>query len=212
MTPLVHVLLGVLIGVSVSVPVGAVAVMTAQRAVHHGFAAALAAGAGATAADSLFAVAAAYGVTAISDQIERHGTVLQILGGALLLIYGWRIVRAAHPVAVGAGRSGRGGINAFASAFALAVTNPGAVLAFAVLFSALGPYAPEEGDHAGALALVAGVALGSLLWWTILAAVIVSHRHRLPGNWLYRVNRWSGFGLAVFGILILAQLVLRLSV
>ncbi|MGQ7792375.1 LysE family translocator [Faunimonas sp. B44] len=212
MSPLIHVLLGALIGLAVSIPVGSVAILTAERALHHGFAAALVTASGGALADTIFAAIAAFGVTAISDEIQEHSVMLQLIGSAVLVFVGWRMARRAQRLRVPGTASKRQGFGAFAGAFMLTITNPGALLGSAVLFSSLGHYAPEEGDLMAALSLVIGVALGCAAWWTVVAGTIVTHRHRLAEDWLNRLSHWAGYVLIGFAVLILAQLGLRLSV
>ncbi|MYZ48156.1 LysE family translocator [Propylenella binzhouense] len=206
MSALIHVLIGFLIGIAVSIPVGAVAIMTAERAVHRGFAAAMAAGTGGALADTVFAAVAAFGVSAISDELEDHAVLLQIVGAALLVAVGWRIARRHSRLRGPGAAGGRSAVGAFLGAFTLTITNPGALLGSAVLFSALGPLAPEEGDIGAALTLVLGVAIGCLCWWTLVATTIATHRHRLPEDWLNRLSHWAGFALIGFAALILLQL------
>lgn len=58
---------GILIGLLFGIPVGAVGTMAAQRAFSHGFGAGLKTGLGSSAADCLYAVCGAFGLTFVSD-------------------------------------------------------------------------------------------------------------------------------------------------
>lgn len=208
MTSFGYMLLGFFVGLAVSMPVGAVAVMAARRAFQRGFSAGISPGLGAAAADTMFAAAAAWGIAAIDDTLNQYADPLQIVGGALLLAYGWNIIIHADRLPRGPEPSKRNALQAAAAGFALTITNPGAVLGFAALFTLLGDLTPETGNVLGVFALVIGVAAGALAWWTTLAGLVARLRHRMAEDWLVRINRGAGVGLAGFGAAILLRLVL----
>lgn len=87
---------GMIIGLVTSAPIGPVNVLAIRRAVHYGFLPGLIAGFGAVLADGVFATAAAFGVTAISEFVERHEFYIQTIGGLLLIIFGIVVFRS-HP-------------------------------------------------------------------------------------------------------------------
>jgi threonine/homoserine/homoserine lactone efflux protein len=202
--------LGFFVGFAVSMPVGAVAVMCARRAFQRGFLAGISPGVGAALADTLFALVAAFGITAVAGTMQAYSEYLQIGGGLLLIVYGWRIVSHADKVPAGPPPSKRNAVQAAMMGLALTLTNPGAVLGFAVLFSLLGDLVPAHGDIPGIFLLVVGVSLGAMAWWSLLAGMIASLRGRMPENWLVQVNRGAGVALMGFGGAILLRLLLRL--
>ena len=208
MTALGYILLGFFVGLAVSMPVGAVAVMSARRAFQRGFAAGLSPGIGAALADTMFATIAAFGIAAVADDLRHYADMLQVVGGTLLLVYGWNIVVHAKRLPSGPSPSGRNAVQAAAAAFALTVTNPGAVLGFAALFTLLGDLTPESGNVLGVFALVIGVAAGALAWWMTLAGLVSVLRQRMAEEWLVQVNQCAGVALAGFGAVILLRLVL----
>jgi putative LysE/RhtB family amino acid efflux pump len=72
---------------------------------------------------------------------------------------------------------------------------------FAAMFASLGLAEAQAGTAASALAVVAGVGLGSAGWW-VLFAVVVS---RLRGPVFVWVNWVSGALIAGFGLWALAR-------
>jgi len=56
------------------------------------------------------------------------------------------------------------------------------------------------GDASQAVALVAGVVLGSTLWWIVLTGAVSRLRSRVTPRVLQAVNLLSGVLLAAFGI------------
>jgi threonine/homoserine/homoserine lactone efflux protein len=208
MTAIGYILLGFFVGMAVSMPVGAVAVMSARRAFQRGFAAGLSPGMGAALADTMFAAIAAFGIATIADELRHYADVLQVVGGALLVAYGWNIVAHAERLPSGPPPSKRNAAQAAAAGFLLTITNPGAVLGFAALFTLLGDVTPESGNVFGVFALVIGVAAGALTWWTILAGLVGVLRRRMRESLLVQINRGAGVALAGFGAAILLRLVL----
>ncbi len=66
--------------------------MLAQRAFSHGFGAGLKTGLGSSAADCLYAVCGAFGITFVSDFLLKYQTVIHAVGGALILAMGVRLI------------------------------------------------------------------------------------------------------------------------
>jgi threonine/homoserine/homoserine lactone efflux protein len=107
---------------------------------------------------------------------------------------------------VAASAKGRGLGSAYASTFLLTLTNPTTILSFVAVFAGLG-LASAGGDARAAATLVAGVFLGSAVWWLILSTGVSLFRERLDLAGLLWVNRISGTIIAGFGLLALASLV-----
>lgn len=205
------VLLGVAIGFIAAAPVGPVNIMTMQRVLRHGFLAGVIAALGSVVADAMFAAAAAFGLSAVGDFFEGHARTIQVVGGVFLILFGLRIVLS-HPHFNPDYVERKDGIlSGMAGAFALTITNPGALFGFLALFSALGDWAPEPGDWLGAGELVLGVIGGSFFWWLMIAALVAKLRDHLDDHWLERVNWFAGGLLITFGLLILARLGLIVS-
>lgn len=200
--------LGFGIGVLVAVPVGPVNVLTIQRSFRFGFVSGLAAGAGSSVADTIFAAVIAFGLTAVSTFVEGHSVVIQIVGGVLVILFGLRILRSHPHLTLDVPTTSTGMVRAFATGFFMTITNPGAMLGFIGLFGALGDIAPGEGDWVGTAELVLGVALGTLAWWTTVAGVVSRVRERFTEGTLARINLVAGTILIGFGGVILGRLAL----
>lgn len=200
---------GVAIGIGVNAPVGPVNVMCIHRAVRNGPASAMAAGAGAFVADVLFAGLAAFGVTAISTFIEGHLAVIKVLGGAILIAFGVKLLYAPRSSAQGPANDSTLSLfkAAFAS-FALTVTNPAVLLGFFAIFGGLAGIGEKTGDYATAALLTLGVAIGSAAWWLGLSTGASRLREHIAENWLGRLNAVSGGGLALFGLAVLLSVAL----
>lgn len=214
MAILEYVLIGYLVGIVMTAPVGPVNVMAIQRAVRSGFHHGVYVGLGAVVADTIYAAAAIFGVSAITQFIDGQLRLIEIVGGALLIIFGLKIWHT-HPHLNGNGNgNGDEGEHGFlgeaAAAFFMAITNPGTIFAFISIFGVLGDYRPAHGNHFGALMMVAGVSAGATSWWITVSALVSHFKARIDDQWLGRANHIAGFVLMVFGALIYAKLVIDL--
>ncbi|WP_029060147.1 LysE family translocator [Stappia stellulata] len=201
-------LIGVAIGVATSAPVGPVNVAAIQRAFRYGFLPGLVAGSGAVLADGIYAGFAAFGITAVSDFVERHSGLIQIAGGMLVILFGARVL-AAQPHFTEDDGPPTGLWAGMVTGFAITITNPGVVLGFLAIFGSLGKWAPDPGNYAGASAMVAGVVAGATGWWVFISAVVSRLRTRMTERWLVGINRASGGLLILFGLAIFAHLLLE---
>lgn len=200
------ILLGVAIGFIAAAPVGPVNVMAMQRAFRRGFIPGVITGTGSVIADAMFAAAAAFGLTAVGDFFEGHARTIQVVGGVILILFGLRIVLSHPHINAVDGERSQGTLSGMAAAFALTITNPGALLGFLALFGTLGEWAPEPGDWLAASELVLGVAAGCLLWWVMISAIVARLRVHLDDHWLERLNWVAGGLLTALGTVILIRL------
>lgn len=191
-----------LIGLSIAAPVGQIGVLAIQRTLQFGPGAGLATGLGAAAADALYGAIGAFGITVLIGWLVGHKTQFALVGSMLLLGMAWRIARrpaaARHTGDAGA----RAGLRFFAGTFVLTLSNPTTILAFLAVFGAIAGRAAV----ASPWLMVAGVLVGSALWWLLLAAVVGRLRTRFDARWQHRVNLASATLLAGFALWQLSHL------
>jgi threonine/homoserine/homoserine lactone efflux protein len=190
-----------LIGLSIAAPVGQIGVLAIQRTLDHGRAAGLATGLGAAFADAVYG---AFGVTGLIAWLLGLRLWLGLVGGGFLLFLAWRI--GTQPVVRGGGAHPQAGtlLRYVSGTFVLTLSNPTTVLSFMAVFGALAGRAPA----ASPWAMVAGVLVGSALWWLILATGVGWLRDRFDERWQRGVNLASAALLAGLGLWQLGHLVL----
>ena len=189
---------GILIGLIFGVPVGAVGAMTVQRTWEHGIRAGLFTGMGSSVADCIYAGIGAFGLTMVSDFLLEYQTVIHLVGGAIVLFLGIRLLlRKGEEVGVPA-VSGKWKM--FLSSFAVGITNPAAILTFLFAFSWFGI---TEGSASGkGWLVVLGVFMGTYLWWGGLSAAVALARKKKRTGSFQKMNRIFGTVLSLFGILV----------
>src|SRR5438477_9482083 len=167
---------GLVLGFAIAAPVGPIGVLCIRRSLADGQAAGLATGLGAATADTLYGCVAAFGLTAVSDYLLKQRLWLGLIGGLFLCYLGVRtfLTKTSESPAV-ANRSGLAG--AYFSTFLLTVTNPMTILSFVAVFAGLG--LATSSNYLSAALLVAGVFVGSGLWWLLLSGGAALFRSRI---------------------------------
>jgi len=207
---------GLVIGLIVAVPIGPVNLICIRRTLAFGPSNGFMAGLGAAAGDGVFAIVTGFGLTAVSQLIEGFSVPLEMAVGALLLFFGWHTfftnphLRDADKLVYR--QNGTGSLaGAMASTFALTITNPATLLAFAGLIAGFGGLAgAREPSFVSAAFVVAGVIGGSTAWWLTLTTVVGLFHARIDDAVMHVINRVSVFLIASFGVAVLTHLLLKM--
>ncbi|WP_417676136.1 LysE family translocator [Roseibium sp.] len=199
-------LIGFVIGVITTAPVGPVNIMAIQHAAQQGFRQGLYVGLGAVVADAIYAAAAIFGVSAVTRFVEGQFDLIKTAGAILLIVFGLKIMNTHPHLEREDGSRIKGLWREATAAFFMVLTNPGVVLAYVAIIGGLGKWRPQPGDHSGALAMVLGVALGAASWWALLSAIVTRFSEKMDDHWLDRANRIAGYILIAFGLVIGADL------
>jgi threonine/homoserine/homoserine lactone efflux protein len=188
---------GVAVGIVIALPVGPVGVLCVRRTLFEGPTFGFISGLGAATADTIFGIIAGFGLSIGRDFMLRYQDWFGAAGGVFLLYVGIKaLLQAAdaEPEPV----EDEALLAAYASTFALTVTNPITILAFAGIFAKVG--VSEGAGYWDTAMLVAGVFLGSLLWWLGLSFGIAGLRRVTGTVHLIWLNRISGGILTASGL------------
>lgn len=195
---------GMLLGFSIAAPVGPIGILCIRRTLQYGRFSGLFSGLGAALADTIYAIIAAFGLTFVSDFLLAGQYWLHLIGGAFLLYLGIKtgLTKPTEKVQLPSHKSL---LNDFVSTFLLTITNPMTILAFLAIFAGFG-LTSVQGNYADASALVAGVFIGSAIWWLILSEGVTLFRRKVSQKVMLWINRIAGLIIAVFGIWVLLSL------
>jgi threonine/homoserine/homoserine lactone efflux protein len=186
------------IGVAVAAPVGPMSVLCMRRTLTKGWQRGFSTGLGIATGDGAYAFVAALGLAGVSRFMLLYDKPLHFAAGLFLLYLGLRMFlnRSDQPSqpdrAVGWFKP------AYVSALFLTLTNPPTIVSFAAIFTVLAP--PAGFDLQTALLTVAGVFLGSSLWWLLLTLAISLVRHIIGPRTRHWINGISSAVLGFFGI------------
>ena len=193
---------GILIGIVFGVPVGAVGAMTVQRAYAGGFRAGMLSGLGSSAADCLYASVGAFSLTVISDFLLRWQQPIRLGGGALIAVLGIAMMVRNPQIAVAQVSAPRRGINMLLTSFFMGLANPAAIVTFLLAFSGFGAEVQTVWDGIG---LVAGVGLGTAVWWAALSGAVTRLKSRTNQRILPTLSRICGALMLAFGCIMFFQ-------
>lgn len=189
------------IGIAVAAPVGPMSLLCMRRTLAQGWRQGMAVGLGIAAGDATYGLVAGLGLAGVSAFMLAHQKPLHLAAGLVLVWLGLRTWRqAARAGEVAPADAAVGGLaRTCGGALLLTLTNPMTIVMFAAVLAAL---APKGGmSPAGALATVAGVFLGSLLWWCGVVGAVAAFRHAIGPKVRAWIDRATGIFLAGFGLL-----------
>jgi threonine/homoserine/homoserine lactone efflux protein len=203
---------GVVMGLIAAVPIGPVNLICIRRTFAFGPVNGFMSGLGAALGDGIFAAITGFGLTWVAQLIEGYAPVIELIGGAMLVWFGWRTFIAPPMTKMedGAPEGATNLARAMLSTFALTVTNPATLLAFTAMFASLGGLAGGAGSFGDASFVVAGVVGGSAGWWLILTTVIGLFHAKIDEKAMKAINKGSGALVAIFGLVVLVHLALKL--
>jgi threonine/homoserine/homoserine lactone efflux protein len=181
---------GFVLGFSIAAPVGPIGVLCINRTLTRGALIGFASGLGAACADAIYGALAVSGISAINNLLASATVILRVVGGAYLLWLAYSIWMTPPQNKESTASVTESTIaGAFASTFGLTLTNPITILSFAAIVSAIGINAGKE--TSSALLLIAGVFVGSALWWLILSGGTGMVAKKLSGQLIAYINRIS---------------------
>ena len=196
------------VGIAVAAPVGPVGVLCIQRTLRGGVAFGLASGFGVATADGLYAALAALGLAVVTQAVAALQVPLAVTGGVLMVVLAYRAwAQPGQRCEAALEPTTRGLAATYGSALVLTLANPATIISFAAIMAGLGAAVADPGDGP---VFVAGIALGSLAWWTLLAFAVGYARAKAPQvlvNWAGRV---SALILGVAGVAVSASAMLRI--
>ena len=192
------------IGFVAAATLGPIALLIIQRTLKDGWKVGAASGFGVALADSLFGLAGALGLAALTKLLVDNQFWIRLVGGGILVYLGIKAVWSAgqekqaaeERKALPAGLAGSAG-----SIFLLTLTNPMTIMFFSATYVGLasGEDFQAQLSAAGVLAFAGGVLLGSFSWWVILTGIVAAARQRFRLERLAWLTRASGVLIAGLG-------------
>ena len=196
---------GLAIGALISAPMGPIGMLIIQRTLSKGRWPAFFTGIGAALSDLFYCLLAGFGLSFITDVIERHQFALQVFGSIVLAAFGLFLFRKNPTRSLKTAEvDGRSYWSDFISGFFLTVSNP------LILFFIIGLFARfnfilteyEIFHYVWAYLTILG---GALVWWYLVTFLVSKLRSRFNVRSLWLVNRIVGsilIAMAVIGVLL----------
>ncbi len=204
MIPAIEMLLkGIILGLTVSMPLGPLGIVLINRTIKRGILAGLFSGLGLAAADTLLAILSGIGYAVIMAFIKEERFIISILAGLIIIGVGLKVLLS-NPV-----RDFRNREKAnktlwrdFYSAFVFSVSNPYTIFIFVAFYSGVhinGNVRPELVPFF----LIPGVFIGAIAWWFFLGYFVSRFKKRIRLRLIVRVNLVAGIVIIVIGAIVL---------
>ena len=209
-----YTLRGFALGLAIAAPVGPIGVLCIRRTLADGRLIGFVTGLGAATADAFYGALAAFGVSLVPLLLSGARLWIHVIGAVFIVWLGVRTMLAKPTAPAKSGDTPNAGLtpearggwrltSAWLTTLGLTLTNPTTIISFAAVFAGAG-LASASAPVAIASATVAGVFLGSALWWLILSFGVSLARSRLTASAMRWINCVSGvtlLGFAAYALL-----------
>jgi threonine/homoserine/homoserine lactone efflux protein len=200
---LIFIIKGIIIGISVSAPLGPIGVLCIQRTLNKGFKSGFISGFGAAVADIIYAVIAGFSITFISDFLIENQTYFRIIGGLFLIFIGYRIFSSNPAAQIRKLRTrGNNYYRDFLTSFLVTVSNPITILAFGAIFASFNLIDKETGSIP-IVVLILAIFSGAILWWLCLILIVTIFKQRIRLRNLLWINRITGILIIIFALVVI---------
>lgn len=188
---------GIIIGLTLAVPVGPISLLCIQRTIADGRFHGIISGLGVSTADSFYAAITVLGLTVVSGLIITQQFLFRFLAGVILILIGIRIFMSV-PAGVSEKSEHETYLKDYLSMVAIAVANPLTLVFLLVILPGFGVVIHGT-TFLPATEFVAGFFFGSAVWWVLLCGSVGSVRSRISVKNLGLINRVSGLLISCFG-------------
>jgi threonine/homoserine/homoserine lactone efflux protein len=197
---------GVLLGFTVSMPLGPVSIILINRTIKRGFLSGFFSGLGLGTADTLLALLAALGFTVIISFIQDERFIITIVAGIIVTGVGIKVFLT-NPVKDFRDRdkADKSLWRDFYSVFVLSITNPYTILIFVAIFPGIHISATTRPELVPFF-LIPGVFIGAMIWWFSLSYVLSRFKKKIRLRAIVRISKVGGIVIIVIGILLLISL------
>ena len=194
---------GLIIGILISAPMGPIGMLIIQRTLSKGRWPAFFTGIGAAFSDLLYCLLTGLGISFVTDFIDSHQFMLQMLGGVVLAGFGTYLfrknpTRSLKPSALPSTNYWTDDVTGFLLTF----SNPLILFFIIGLFARFNFILPEFGPHHFILGY-SMIFAGALFWWYLVTTLVNKLRKRFNVRSLWLINRIIGgilIAMAVVGI------------
>ena len=208
---------GFCVGLASSVTVGPVAVLCIQRTLSKGYFSGLASGLGVAVADTFLAILAFSVFALIKSYIDEYSTIIQICGGAIVIIIGIFIFFQNPVPQIRKNRAGMRNLwQDFASMFGVTLANFPVIipyiLAFFTMFNIdieMSPDAMSASRVVQNMFVILGFLVGAATWWLSITSLINIFRKRFRPRHMLTINHVAGIVISILGLITLLSTIIK---
>ncbi len=194
---------GIIIGLCTSIPVGPIAILIIQRTLQKGRMHGFTSGLGAATSDTFYALLAIIGLSVVLSFIEENKLIIQIVGSAIMMIFGIYIFFQNPVKNIEKSKSDKSSYwQEYLTAFFLTLSNPLMIFLYIGLFAQYNFISSES--HFVEIAVgICSVFLGAGLWWFCLTLLASTFRKRFNIRGLWILNKATGLLIFVLALVAL---------
>lgn len=194
---------GIILGLTVSMPLGPIGIILINRTIKRGMLSGFFSGLGMATADTLLAFLAGIGFTVIVSFINKERYIISVITGLIILGVGLKVYLS-NPVKDIRNRekSEKSLWRDYYSVFVLSISNPYTIFIFVAFFSGVhinGNVRPELVPFF----LIPGVLVGTISWWFFLSYFVSRFKKNIRLRLIVRINKVAGIVIMVIGIIVL---------
>lgn len=197
---------GIVMGLTVSIPMGPVGILLVNRTLKKGILSGLFSGMGVAAADTILSVVAGLGFTFVISFFQDEKFIVSLIAGLVILGVGIKVF-VSNPVR-DFRRRDKGNktlLKDFLSVLAISLSNPLTVFVFVAFFSGINLNSGIRPQLIPFL-LIPGVLIGTLSWWFFLSYIISRFKKNIRLRSIVKVNQVAGIAIMIIGIVLLVGL------
>lgn len=193
---------GIIIGLSISVPLGPIGMLCIQRTLNRGQKHGIITGVGATFSDLIYSVITLFFLNFVIDFIEAKQVIIQLVGSVIIVFFGIWIYRShpsKQPLLPNEKPAEHSLMKDFITSTALTLSNPLILFVLIALFAQFDFVSSEMTIFAHGFALFS-IFVGALLWWVVLTGLVSKFRYRFNLRGLKIINRITGGIIVAIGL------------
>lgn len=202
---LITLLKGILIGIIISAPLGPVGALCLRETLHGGQREGMLTGVGATLSDVLYGFLVYLGVGLVLDFVAEHDASLRLLGGVIILVFGFFLYRKAKTGEIKQSPTKRlsklHGFRKVVTAFFVTIANPFIMLLMLPLYTRFQFVRETSTPILELSTALLGLAIGCMLWWYILTSGVQYLARRTGHGGIRIISRGIALLLAVLGLI-----------
>ncbi len=191
---------GLIVGIVASAPMGPVGVLIIQRTLNKGRWYGFVTGIGAAVSDMVYAALLALAMGMVMPFVHEHMMPLQLIGSALLFIFGIYTYRSKPSTNLPHKPGGKKGtlVQNAVTGFLLTFSNPLILALFLALFARFNFVTPDKVKLSIEFVFVA---VGALAWWLGLTYIINKVRRKFDEGRIWLLNRTIGIIVMVVSLM-----------
>ncbi|MDO9154712.1 MAG: LysE family transporter [Paludibacter sp.] len=183
---------GLIIGLSISVPLGPIGMLCIQRTLSKGKKYGIFTGFGATTSDLVYTIITLFFLSFIIQTIEQYKFVIQLFGSLIIFVFGLYIFKSNPATQPQPDIPTKESIfGDFITSFFLTLSNPLIVFILIALFARFEFITIESTFFYSAIGILS-ILGGATLWWTVLTLFVSKFKNKLNMRGLKIINHITG--------------------